>query len=98
MTARELSAQQASELINPLGSFGFGIVTATPTAMLKALSTRDDWEDLRVSGGLVLGDFNLFFILTFTTVPDFTDLMSVSTLRAAPTLSTYRRSFVTTEC
>jgi acyl-CoA hydrolase len=60
MTARELSAQQASELIRPVDSFGFGIVTATPTAMLKALSARDDWEDLRVSGGLVLGDFTLF--------------------------------------
>ena len=60
MTTLELSAQEASELIGPIDSFGFGIVTATPIAMLKELSTRDDWQDLRVSGGLVLGDYKLF--------------------------------------
>ena len=60
MNARELSAEQAAQLVHSNDSIGFGIITGTPMAMMKALSLRTDWEDLRVSGGLVLGTFDLF--------------------------------------
>ncbi|HUV57798.1 MAG TPA: acetyl-CoA hydrolase/transferase C-terminal domain-containing protein [Acidimicrobiales bacterium] len=60
MTARVLSAEDAAELIQPTDSIGFGIITGTPVAMLRALSQRSDWTDLRISGGLVLGAFDVF--------------------------------------
>ncbi len=60
MMARELSADEAAGLIGPKDSIGFGIITGTPVAMLKALSKRTDWQDLHVSGGLVLGAHDVF--------------------------------------
>ena len=60
MTAQELSAEEAVALLQPKDSIGFGIITGTPPALMKALSKRTDWEDLRVSGGLVLGAPEVF--------------------------------------
>ena len=55
-----MSADDAAALVHARDGIGFGIITGTPVALLRALSTRDDWEDLRVSGGLALGGLDLF--------------------------------------
>lgn len=60
MSARELSAEEAVALLSVRDSLGFGLITATPTALLRALSGRDDWEDLVICGGLTLGTFDVF--------------------------------------
>jgi acyl-CoA hydrolase len=60
MTARAMSVEQAAGLVESSDSIGFGIITGTPVAMMKALSRRTDWTDLRVSGGLVLGAYEVF--------------------------------------
>ena len=55
-----MDAAAAAALIRARDAIGFGIITGTPVAMFEALSRRSDWEDLTVSGGLVLGAFELF--------------------------------------
>ena len=55
-----MDADAAAALIRARDAIGFGIITGTPVAMFEALSRRSDWEDLTVSGGLVLGAFELF--------------------------------------
>jgi acyl-CoA hydrolase len=60
MVARELTAQEAAALVRPTDAIGMGLVTGTPVALLKALSARDDWQDVTVSGGLLLGLFDFF--------------------------------------
>jgi acyl-CoA hydrolase len=60
MSARELSVEDAVALVRPVDTVGLGLVTSTPVALLKGLSSRDDWEDLTFSGGLVLGIFDVF--------------------------------------
>lgn len=60
MTARELSAEEAVGLVRPVDTIGLGLVTATPVGLLKALSRRSDWESLTLSGGLILGIFDVF--------------------------------------
>lgn len=55
-----MSADAAAGLIEPRDSIGFGIITGTPLALLRSLSQRTDWQDLWVSGGLVLGSHELF--------------------------------------
>jgi acyl-CoA hydrolase len=60
MTARELSAEEATGLIRPVDAIGLGLVTATPAGLLKQLSLRSDWEDLTFSGGLLLGIYDVF--------------------------------------
>jgi acyl-CoA hydrolase len=60
MGARELSVEAAAALIRPRDTIGFGIITGTPVALLRALAQRDDWEDLTFSGGLVLGSPDVF--------------------------------------
>ncbi|MEO9180595.1 MAG: 4-hydroxybutyrate CoA-transferase, partial [Acidimicrobiales bacterium] len=60
MTAREMSADEAAALVRPVDGVGFGIITGTPVAMLRALSKRDDWVDLTFSGGLSLGIHEVF--------------------------------------
>ncbi|HEY5438020.1 MAG TPA: acetyl-CoA hydrolase/transferase C-terminal domain-containing protein [Acidimicrobiales bacterium] len=60
MSARVMSADDAAQLVRPVDGVGFGIITGTPVAMLKALSKRDDWEDLTFSGGLTLGTHAVF--------------------------------------
>ncbi|HEY5103700.1 MAG TPA: 4-hydroxybutyrate CoA-transferase, partial [Acidimicrobiales bacterium] len=60
MTAREMTAADAVALVRPIDAIGLGLITGTPTALLKALSRRDDWEDLTFSGGLLLGNYDVF--------------------------------------
>ena len=60
MVAKELSLAEAAALVRPTDSIGFGLITGTPRAFLGALSERTDWVDLAVSGGLLLGNFDLF--------------------------------------
>lgn len=55
-----MSVEEAARLLRPVDSIGLGLVTSTPVGLLKELSKRDDWEDLTVSGGLLLGAFDLF--------------------------------------
>ncbi len=60
VSARELSVEEAAALIRPRDTIGFGIITGTPVALLRALGTRTDWEDLTFSGGLSLGSPEVF--------------------------------------
>ncbi len=60
VVARELSIEDAVGLMNPTDTLGLGLVSSTPIGLLKGLSQRRDWESLTVSGGLVLGVFDLF--------------------------------------
>lgn len=60
MAARELCADDAIALVRPVDTLGLGLVTATPVGLLKELSKREDWLDLTVSGGLMLGVFDVF--------------------------------------
>lgn len=60
MKTRELDADAAAALLRPVDGIGLTLVTGTPPAMLRALSARTDWEDLTVSGGLILGNWPLF--------------------------------------
>lgn len=60
MAARELCVEDAIALVRSVDTIGFGLVTSTPAGLLKALSTRDDWQNLTISGGLLLGIFDVF--------------------------------------
>ena len=60
MTAREMSADEAAALFRPRDTAGFGIISGTPIAMLRALGKRSDWEDLTFSGGLSLAPPDVF--------------------------------------
>jgi len=60
VVARELSIEQAVELLHPTDTLGLGLVSSTPVGLLKGLSQRDDWQSLTVSGGLILGVFDVF--------------------------------------
>ncbi len=56
----ELSVQEAAQLIAPRDTLGMGLGPANPHGLLRALSQRDDFEDLTVGGALLLGLFELF--------------------------------------
>ena len=60
MAVREMSADDAVALVRSRDAIGLGLITGTPTALMKALSRRDDWEDLTFSGGLILGNYDVF--------------------------------------
>ena len=60
MRAREMGVEEAAALVRPRDAIGFGIITGTPVALLRALGARDDWEDLTFSGGLSLGSPEIF--------------------------------------
>ena len=60
MAASTLTPEEAVALVRPVDAIGLGLVTATPAGLMKALSTRMDWEDLTFSGGLVLGLYDVF--------------------------------------
>lgn len=60
MAAREMSADDAAALVRSHDAIGLGLITGTPTALMKALSRRVDWEDLTFSGGLILGHYDVF--------------------------------------
>ena len=60
MTAKEMTVDDAVALVRPIDAIGLGLITGTPTALLKALSRRHDWKDLTFSGGLLLGNHDVF--------------------------------------
>ena len=55
-----MGLDEAAGLVRPEDTLGFGIITGTPVALFSALSQRDDWTNLTISGGLVLGAHELF--------------------------------------
>jgi acyl-CoA hydrolase len=52
--------EEAVGLVRPVDQIGFGLGPAIPDALLAALGTRDDWEDLQVGGALCLNLYELF--------------------------------------
>jgi acyl-CoA hydrolase len=54
-----LTAADAASLVRRVDSVGLGLGPANPHALLRALSARDDFEDLTVAGALLLGLFDL---------------------------------------
>lgn len=58
--AIEVSLQEAANLVRPTDSLGFGLLTGTPISFLTELSKRTDWENLTVSGGHLLGTYEMF--------------------------------------
>jgi acyl-CoA hydrolase len=60
MAAREMSADDAVALVRSHDAVGLGLITGTPTALMKALSRRNDWEDLTFSGGLIVWRYDVF--------------------------------------
>ena len=55
MTARELSVEEAAELVRPRDSLAVPLGPGIPGDFVHALSARDDWEQLEVFGALLLG-------------------------------------------
>ncbi len=49
----KVSAADAAALLHPTDSLGLPLGPTQPGAVLQALSGRDDWEELRIYGGLV---------------------------------------------
>jgi acyl-CoA hydrolase len=62
MTAREMTVDEAVALFRPRDTAGFGIISGTPVALLRALAKRADWEDLTFSGGLSLAPPDVFLL------------------------------------
>jgi acyl-CoA hydrolase len=60
MAAREMTVDDAVALVRANDAIGLGLITGTPTALMKSLSKRHDWEDLTFSGGLILGSYDVF--------------------------------------
>jgi acyl-CoA hydrolase len=56
---RTLSAADAAALVRPIDTLGFGLGPANPHALLRALSARDDFENLVMGGALLLGLFDV---------------------------------------
>ncbi len=46
--------------MRPIDTIGLGLISGTPRTLLGELSKRSDYEDLIVSGGLLLGSHELF--------------------------------------
>jgi acyl-CoA hydrolase len=55
-----ISAEQAAARLRPVDTLGIPLGTGQPLALLEALGKRDDWEELRVYGALLLADPALF--------------------------------------
>jgi acyl-CoA hydrolase len=51
--AEKVSAQDAVARLNTADTLGLPLATGQPPGFMEALATRDDWEDLRVSGALL---------------------------------------------
>jgi acyl-CoA hydrolase len=49
-----LSPEQAAERLQPSDTLGIPLGTGQPAALLEALGERDDWEELRIYGALLL--------------------------------------------
>ena len=54
-----LSADDAAAIVRPVDTVGFGLGPANPHALLRALSTREDFVDLTLGGALLLGLFDV---------------------------------------
>src|SRR3954454_17538225 len=52
--ATQMTAAEAAVRVQVTDSIGFGLATGQPAAFLKALGERDDWQELRVYGGLLM--------------------------------------------
>ncbi len=52
--AETLTAEQAAARVNPSDTLGIPLGTGQPAAFLEALGERDDWEELRIYGALLL--------------------------------------------
>jgi acyl-CoA hydrolase len=50
---------EAAAMIRTRDSVGFGLGPANPDALLTALGEREDWEDLRFGGALLLGYYTV---------------------------------------
>jgi acyl-CoA hydrolase len=50
---------EAAALIRPRDTIGFGLGPGNPDALLTALGSRDDWEDLTFGGALLLGYYTV---------------------------------------
>ncbi len=58
--SRHVTADEAAAMIRPTDSLGLPLGPTQPAALLQALSARDDWDELRVYGGLVTVLADLF--------------------------------------
>jgi acyl-CoA hydrolase len=52
--------EEAVALLRPVDQIGFGLGPGIPDALLTALGTRDDWEDLQIGGALCLNLYDVF--------------------------------------
>jgi acyl-CoA hydrolase len=52
--------EEAVALLRPVDQIGFGLGPGIPDALLRALGSRDDWEDLQVGGALCLNLYDIF--------------------------------------
>ena len=59
MPAALLTAEEAAALVRPVDTVGFGLGPANPHALLRALSAREDLEDLTLGGALLLDLFEV---------------------------------------
>jgi len=57
---RVCTAAEAAEMLRPRDTLALGLGPAQPTPFLEAISKRDDWEELVVSGGLLGALFEVF--------------------------------------
>jgi acyl-CoA hydrolase len=52
--------EEAVALVRPVDQIGFGLGPGIPDALMTALGTRDDWEDLQIGGALCLNLYDVF--------------------------------------
>jgi hypothetical protein len=52
--------EEAVALVRPVDRIGFGLGPGIPDALLTALGTRTDWEDLQIGGALCLNLYEVF--------------------------------------
>jgi acyl-CoA hydrolase len=55
-----LSPEKAADRLEPVDTLGIPLGTGQPPALMEALGRRDDWEELRVYGALLLVGTELF--------------------------------------
>ncbi len=58
--ANAVTPEEAAQRVDPTDTLGMPLGTGQPPAFLQALGKRDDWEDLRVYGALLLVGTELF--------------------------------------
>ena len=58
--AERLSAADAAERLLTTDSLGIPLATGQPAAFIEALGARDDWQDLRIYGALLVVLSNVF--------------------------------------